>query len=287
MIDEHLASLGMARDVMVRSAHFSLIPLMVAQSLLVLTTGRLFCSRYVDALPVRIVRCPVPFPALTYYQLWHDLTHASASVRWLREQVRDVARNLAGHGMLQRARPARGRPRRARGPRPGRPPTPPVHPALRGDLLAATCSTSAAPAWGEVDSAAVRFRPDHWLLIENGRIAGAQAEAPGEGWQRHDHRGRLILPGFIDTHVHSPQLDVIASYGTELLDWLDTYTFPAEARYADPARSPRPARRCSSTRCSPTARPRRSSSRPCTRSRPTRCSARPRRAACASSPARC
>jgi guanine deaminase len=44
-----------------------------------------------------------------------------------------------------------------------------------------------------------------------------------------------VLPGFIDTHVHSPQLDVIASYGTELLDWLNTYTFPAEQRYADPA----------------------------------------------------
>jgi DNA-binding transcriptional LysR family regulator len=102
VIDEHLASLGVTRDVVVRSAHFSLIPLMVAQSLLVLTTGRLFCSRYVDALPVRIVRCPVPFPPLTYYQLWHELTHASASGRWLREQVRDVARNLGGHGMLRR-----------------------------------------------------------------------------------------------------------------------------------------------------------------------------------------
>lgn len=102
VIDEHLASLGVTRDVMVRSAHFGLIPLMVAQSLLVLTTGRLFCSRYVDSLPVRIVRCPVPFPPLTYYQLWHDLTHASASGRWLRDQVRDVARNLAGHGMLRR-----------------------------------------------------------------------------------------------------------------------------------------------------------------------------------------
>ena len=104
VIDEHLSTLGLTRDVMVRSAHFSLIPLMVAQSLLVLTTGRLFCSRYVDNLPVRIVRCPVPFPPLTYYQLWHDLTHASASGRWLREQVRDVARNLSGHGMLQRSR---------------------------------------------------------------------------------------------------------------------------------------------------------------------------------------
>ncbi len=108
VIDEHLASIGVTRDVMVRSAHFGLIPLMVAQSLLVLTTGRLFCSRYTDSLPVRIVRCPVPFPPLTYYQLWHELTHASASARWLRDQVRDVARNLAGHGMLQRPAPARG-----------------------------------------------------------------------------------------------------------------------------------------------------------------------------------
>ena len=106
VIDEHLAALGVTRDVMVRSAHFGLIPLMVAQSLLVLTTGRLFCSRYVDSLPVRIVRCPVPFPPLTYYQLWHELTHASPSGRWLRDQVRDVARNLSGHGMPQRRLPA-------------------------------------------------------------------------------------------------------------------------------------------------------------------------------------
>jgi guanine deaminase len=103
--------------------------------------------------------------------------------------------------------------------------------ALRGDLLDFT----SAPAWGETESAAVRYRPDHWLLIEGGCVAGVQAEAPGEDWQRHDHAGRLILPGFIDTHVHSPQIDVIASYGTELLDWLTTHTFPAEARHADDA----------------------------------------------------
>ena len=98
VIDEHLAAIGVRRDVVVRSAHFGLIPQMVAQSLLVLTTGRLFCSRYVGHLPVRIVRCPVPFPPLTYYQLWHDMTHASASGRWLREQVREVARGLRSHG---------------------------------------------------------------------------------------------------------------------------------------------------------------------------------------------
>ena len=107
VIDEHLSGLGLKRHISVRSAHFGLIPLMVAQSLLVLTTGRLFCSRYVDSLPVRILRCPVDFPPLTYYQLWHDLTHASGANRWLRELVREVAHNLAGHGMPQRARTAR------------------------------------------------------------------------------------------------------------------------------------------------------------------------------------
>ena len=105
--------------------------------------------------------------------------------------------------------------------------------ALRGDLLDFT----GAPAWGDVESAALRFRPDHWLLIEDGRITGAQATEPDASWSRQDQRGQLILPGFIDTHVHMPQLEVIASYGTELLDWLNTYTFPAETRFADPAYS--------------------------------------------------
>ncbi|TXH58556.1 MAG: guanine deaminase [Burkholderiaceae bacterium] len=103
--------------------------------------------------------------------------------------------------------------------------------AIRGDLLDFT----AEPGWGETESAAVRFRPDHWLLIEDGRIAAVQAQAPGADWPRADHAGRLVLPGFVDTHVHSPQLDVIGSYGSELLDWLNTYTFPAERRYADAA----------------------------------------------------
>ena len=101
--------------------------------------------------------------------------------------------------------------------------------ALRGDLL----DFIDAPFWGEVESTAVRFRADHWLLIEHGRIVGVQLETPDASWRHEDHSGRLVLRGFIDTHVHMPQLDVIASYGTELLDWLDTYTFPAETRYAD------------------------------------------------------
>jgi guanine deaminase len=103
--------------------------------------------------------------------------------------------------------------------------------ALRGDLLDFT----ADPGWAAPDQApGVRFRPDHWLLVESGRIVAVQAQEPDASWPRADHRGRLLLPGFIDTHVHMPQLDVIASYGTALLDWLNTYTFPAEQRYADP-----------------------------------------------------
>jgi len=95
VIDEHLAAQGLQRNIVVRSAHFSLIPLMVSRSWLVLTTGRLFCTRYVGALDLRIVRCPVQFPPLTYYQLWHDRTHAAPPLRWLRERVRDVARQLS------------------------------------------------------------------------------------------------------------------------------------------------------------------------------------------------
>ena len=103
VIDEHLAARGLQRNIVVRASHFGLIPLMVARSLLVLTTGRLFSARYTQALPVVIVPCPVPFPPLTYYQLWHDVTHASAAMRWLREQVREVARALGSQGAPRRA----------------------------------------------------------------------------------------------------------------------------------------------------------------------------------------
>jgi guanine deaminase len=50
-----------------------------------------------------------------------------------------------------------------------------------------------------------------------------------------DWRDRLILPGFVDTHIHYPQTDVIASHGGQLLTWLERYTFPMERRFGDPA----------------------------------------------------
>jgi len=116
--------------------------------------------------------------------------------------------------------------------------TPSARLAVRGDLLDFVADPglgTATPTRGAAPSC-VRFRPDHWLYIEHGRIVGVQSAdtTPDASWQRVDCSGQLVLPGFIDTHVHAPQLDVIASYGTELLDWLNTYTFPAEARHADP-----------------------------------------------------
>lgn len=103
--------------------------------------------------------------------------------------------------------------------------------AIRADLLDFTGD----PGLADRASPQVRWRPDHWLLVgADGRIVDAVTEAPGEDWLQLDRRGQLLMPGFIDTHVHCPQVDVIASWGTELLDWLNTYTFPAEARHADP-----------------------------------------------------
>jgi DNA-binding transcriptional LysR family regulator len=95
VIDEHLLGLGLSRNIAVRSPHFGLAPLMVARSRLVLTTGRQFCNRYTGQFPLRVVRCPVSFPSLNYYQLWHELSHHSAAGRWLREQVRESAQSLS------------------------------------------------------------------------------------------------------------------------------------------------------------------------------------------------
>ncbi|UIF87049.1 guanine deaminase [Cupriavidus sp. UYPR2.512] len=86
---------------------------------------------------------------------------------------------------------------------------------------------------------AYQYWDDGVLIVTNGRIAAAgdytqlAARIPAEA-EIVDHRGKLIVPGFIDTHVHYPQTDMIASPSPGLLHWLDTYTFPEERRFADP-----------------------------------------------------
>ena len=80
---------------------------------------------------------------------------------------------------------------------------------------------------------------DGILLIENGKVAqvGAAAELLPElaGVEVQHYPDALITPGFIDTHIHYPQTGMIASYGEQLLDWLNTYTFPTEKQFEDKA----------------------------------------------------
>jgi len=83
---------------------------------------------------------------------------------------------------------------------------------------------------------AVQAFEDGVLVVEDGHViaAGAwDALAPGLQNTPVEKLDGLLVPGFIDCHVHYPQLDIIASPGAQLLEWLSTYTFPAEARFAD------------------------------------------------------
>jgi DNA-binding transcriptional LysR family regulator len=94
IIDEYLEMQSLKRNIVARCAYFSLIPAIVASSLLVLTTGRQYCERFLQQHDVVILECPVRFPRMLYYQLWHERTHSSSAARWLRERVKEVAAEL-------------------------------------------------------------------------------------------------------------------------------------------------------------------------------------------------
>lgn len=93
-IDDFLSSRGVSRNIVARCPHFGLIPSMVAGTLLVLTTGRHYAERFTHQLPLKVLPCPIEFPRLMYYQLWHERTHASLAGRWLRDQIKSVAAAL-------------------------------------------------------------------------------------------------------------------------------------------------------------------------------------------------
>ncbi len=79
-----------------------------------------------------------------------------------------------------------------------------------------------------------RWYEDGYLAIEGGRISGIGqwGEQPA-GDVINLGRDALLAPGFVDTHLHAPQLEMIGSYGGHLLEWLNRYTFPTEGKFSD------------------------------------------------------
>jgi guanine deaminase len=105
--------------------------------------------------------------------------------------------------------------------------------AYRGSLL----HFLADPAFSEQSH---DWHEDGLLIVADGKVQAAgdyaalHATLP-PGTPVHDYSGKLLMPGFIDTHVHYPQTDMIASPAEGLLPWLETYTFPVERQFEDPA----------------------------------------------------
>ncbi len=108
--------------------------------------------------------------------------------------------------------------------------------AVRGPLL----HFLEEPGLNAPDPSAHEYHPDGLLVVAEGRVLANGAASDllprlAAGTEVEQYPDSLIIPGLIDTHVHMPQLAVLASYGTQLLEWLETYTFPTEARFADAA----------------------------------------------------
>jgi guanine deaminase len=83
------------------------------------------------------------------------------------------------------------------------------------------------------------WHEDGLLVLKDGHVQAAGDYEKLKGTlppdvQVRDYRGKIIMPGFIDTHIHYPQTDMIASPAPGLLPWLDTYTFPTERKFKDP-----------------------------------------------------
>ncbi len=85
---------------------------------------------------------------------------------------------------------------------------------------------------------AIQVIDNGYLAVQDGLIAavGDASDLSADRLDEYtsvDYRGHYIVPGFIDGHLHYPQTGVMASYGTQLLEWLNKYTFPAEAKFSD------------------------------------------------------
>lgn len=82
-----------------------------------------------------------------------------------------------------------------------------------------------------------RFLVDGGLVIQNGYIKEVgdfnSMKSKYPDYRIIDHSGYLVMPGFIDTHIHYPQTEIIGSYGRQLIDWLNEYTFAVEKKFND------------------------------------------------------
>ncbi|MCH7943498.1 MAG: amidohydrolase family protein, partial [Proteobacteria bacterium] len=111
--------------------------------------------------------------------------------------------------------------------------------AVRGRLL-----SFRDDPWVVGEAASQRYWEDGLLVLEDGKIrqiGEASALLPGlpPATPIDDYRGHLVMAGFIDSHIHYSQSQVIASYGAQLLDWLETYAFAEEQKFADPVHGAR------------------------------------------------
>lgn len=87
---------------------------------------------------------------------------------------------------------------------------------------------------------AVRYIEDGLLITVDGKITWFGIWQEGQALLNKDvifehYPEQLIVPGFIDTHIHFPQTEMVGAYGEQLLEWLNTYTFPTELQFKDKA----------------------------------------------------
>ncbi|WP_295997194.1 LysR family transcriptional regulator [Rugamonas sp.] len=94
VIDAFLEKQNLRRNVVVESAYFGLIPYMLTQTDLVLTTGRQFMRFYEKTLELKSFTVPLKFPPMRFYQLWHQRVHQAPEHKWLRDQVSAAAKAL-------------------------------------------------------------------------------------------------------------------------------------------------------------------------------------------------
>ncbi len=84
----------------------------------------------------------------------------------------------------------------------------------------------------------VVYESDAVVFMEDGKVAGfgpaeTMLQTLPDGMRVVEYKDSLIVPGFIDCHVHYPQTEIIGAYGKQLIDWLNKYTFVAEQNFKD------------------------------------------------------